>query len=1250
MKFPFKSAALVLSILAAHVLTAAPDGNTDGQPFKFAGLSPEDAVKEMTLPPGFKATLFAGEPDVKQPIAFAIDHRGRLWVAEAYTYPIRAKEGEGKDRILVFEDANGDGKFDKRTVFMEGLNLVSGLEVGFGGVWVGAAPYFMFIPMKDGDEPKPAGPPQILLDGWGYEDTHETLNTFTWGPDGWLYGCHGVFTHSNVGKPGAPKSERTPMTAGVWRYHPTRHIFERFSEGTSNPWGVDFDEHGQCIIEACVIPHLWHMIQGGRYERQGGQHEEPYTFDDIKTIADHLHYRGNQWDDSDRLSSRSLGGGHAHAGLMVYLGGSWPEKYRGQLFMNNIHGACINMDTPERKGSGFVGHHNPDFISFNDLWSQIINLQYDQNGSVYMIDWYDKNQCHSTRLDAADRSNGRIFKITYGGTKWTPVDLEKKNNDELVELAVHGNEWHARHARRLLAERFEVVVQEAIVSDKLEDLGKIPPDAASKMFGAGLEGRQVQHLLGESHAIQKFPQYGDLARIVLSENENSSVRLRALWTLHIIGGIHAKMAWDFLDSSDPYVRAWTIQLLGEDTSSWKFADRPGTFNVNHGDGPPFLNRFIVRLAKMAKEDSSPIVRLYIAAALQRIPAEYRWDTVTALDSHAEDADDHNLPLMYWYAAEPLAALDTDRALKLAENSKIPRMLHFTARRVAAIGTPAAFAAVVESLGRVNDDSRRLDILRGLGLALQGQRHAAMPKGWDAVEAKFSSSPNAELRAQVQSLSLTFGSANALAALHKTVMDETADVNARRTALDSLLGAKDATLAPVLQRLVRDTALQGAALRGLAAYDDPKTPSAILAVYPQLNPTQRRDALNTLVSRVSFAGPLLDAVGRGVVPTKDLTADLVRQLRNLKDAELAQQILKFWGVSRDSTADKKAEIEKYKRIYHAGGSSPGDASRGRAVFTRTCAQCHTLFGTGGKVGPDLTGSNRGDLDYILENIVDPNAVIPNEYRASNLETKDDRTITGIVTKQDDKSVTVVTANEVLVLPRDEIKTIQQSQLSMMPEGLLQPLGDQEVRDLVYYLGRSRQVPLPVAAEIPANPAAFFNGKDLNGWEGDMTLWRVENGEIVGHTATGLKHNEFLKSRMALENFRLVLKIKLTPNKENSGVQFRSERFGDYEMKGPQADVGLGWWGKLYEENGRAILSDKPGDPYVNQDDWNTYEILAVDGKIRTALNGHLCVDIDDPKISRRGITGLQMHAGGPMEVRFKDLQLELNPKFEMTTMK
>ena len=1157
---------------------------------KFAGLPPEQAAKEMTLPPGFKATLFAGEPDVKQPIAFAIDDRGRLWVAEAYTYPIRAPEGQGKDRILVFEDTNGDGKFDKRTVFMEGLNLVSGLQVGFGGVWVGAAPNLLFIPVADGDEPKPAGPPQIVLDGWAYQDTHETLNTFTWGPDGWLYGCHGVFTHSNVGKPGAPNSERTRINAGVWRYHPTKKIFELFAEGTSNPWGIDFDEHGQCFIEACVIPHLFHMVQGGRFTRQAGSHFNPYVYDDIKTIADHVHWSGNKGPHAGNARSAAAGGGHAHAGLLIYQENSWPDEFRGKIFMNNIHGACINMDIPERAGSGFVGHHAPNFINFNDKWSQIINLEAGPDGSVYMIDWYDKNECHSTDPNQHDRSNGRIFKISYGESKPHPVDLQKLSDQELVDLTMSKSEWSSRHARRILQER------------------------AQKSRNPTLDQSFAEKIITETDPLLK---------------------LRGMWALHACSGLASTgqgqngLVDKLLRDGNEYVRAWTIQLICE----------------NKSVDPEVLKQF----ERLAIEDKSPVVRLYLASALQRIPVDARWEIVKGLASHAEDSQDHNLPLMVWYGAEPLAARDPNRALALASGAETfaPCLLNFTVRRVAALNTADAYSAIVKALLPVanKDDKREFEILGGLQSTLKGQRTAPKPEAWEEVEKAYDASRNPDLRAQIQALSLTFGSPAALAALKKTMLDKTADAGARRQACESLLNSKARSLAPALQEVLADPVLQGSALRGLAAYDDPKTPSAILAVYTSLNDAHKRDALNTLAGRIAYAKPLIEAVSSGTVSKKDLTADLVRQLRNLKDSGLNEQIVKVWGVMRDSAADKQQEIEKYKKIFHAGGSQPGDASRGRAVFARICQQCHTLFDTGGKVGPDLTGSNRGDLDYILQNIVDPNAVIPNDYRAWNLETTDGRSIQAILKQQDDKAVTVVTANETLVLPRKEIQSMTESQLSMMPEGLLQQMTDQEVRDLLYYLRGPAQAPLPADAQ---NVATFFNGKDLTGWEGDKSLWSVTNGEIVGRTATGLKHNEFLKSQMVLEDFRLVLKIKLVPNKENSGIQFHSERFGDFEMKGPQADVGAGWWGKLYEENGRALLSTKPGDGCVKTDDWNIYEVLAVGSKVRTALNGQVCVDIDDPKISRKGIIGLQMHAGGPMEVRFKDLQLELNPKFELLT--
>jgi len=294
------------------------------------------------------------------------------------------------------------------------------------------------------------------------------------------------------------------------------------------------------------------------------------------------------------------------------------------------------------------------------------------------------------------------------------------------------------------------------------------------------------------------------------------------------------------------------------------------------------------------------------------------------------------------------------------------------------------------------------------------------------------------------------------------MERSADPTIRNVALESLLAANDPGLPPLLQELLTDEPLRGQALRALARYDDPKTPEAILKVYPELSGPQRRDALNTLAARGSSARKLLAAVGEGLVPVKELTADLVRQLENLRDPEVSEQIKKQWGLYRATSADKQAEIRKYRSIYRDGGSLPGDASSGRAIYNRICAQCHTLFDSGGKVGPELTGSNRRDLDYILQNIVDPNAVVPNEYRAVNIETSDQRALTGIIKQQDEKTVTLATANETITLARKEIKSLQQSELSMMPEGLLQPLNEQEVRDLIYYLSRPGQVPLPAGA--------------------------------------------------------------------------------------------------------------------------------------------------------------------------------------------
>jgi putative membrane-bound dehydrogenase-like protein len=1155
--------------------------------YPYVSLAPEAAAKAMRLPKGFSVQVAAAEPDVKQPIAMAFDDRGRLWVAEAYEYPIRAKGDKGRDRILIFEDTKGTGKFDKRTVFIDNLNLVSGLEVGFGGVWVGAAPYLLYIPIKEGED-KPAGPPKILLDGWGYQDTHETLNTFIWGPDGWLYGCHGVFTHSLVGKPGTPKERRIPINAGIWRYHPLRHQFEVFAEGTSNPWGIDFDDYGQAFCTACVIPHMFHIIQGARYTRQAGNHFNPFTYADIPTIADHLHYLGNQWNVNDRKRSDDLGGGHAHAGAMVYLGGSWPAEYRNQIFMNNIHGNRINLDFLKAKGSGFVASHGPDFILTDDQSSQILNLRYGPDGQVCMIDWYDRNQCHHTNPVGHDRTNGRIFRVSYNNTKPVKVDLAKLSDVELVKLQLHNNDWYVRHARRLLQERRATALnRDSVMTGRLAD--KV---------------------------------HRELTQIVLNHPDETR-RLRALWALHVSNRLDLELAHKLLTSDRPYLRAWTVQLLFDNNSR----------NV--------VDSTLKLLAEMARKDPSPVVRLYIASALQRLPLQSRWPILEGLTSHSEDAADHNLPLMYWYAMEPLVGQDMRRALALAlvAGENIPLLQNFMIRRIGSSNADKALTLLVEGLGEAMDESRQLAFLRGMNRALVGRRQVRSPKGWAEIHPSLAMSKNQEVRMQATALAVTFGNKEAVASMRKILTDAKADLAARRFALTSLQGAGILVLVDDLLELLDDDSLRGDALRGLAHFDDLRVPSVILRIYPKLPLAEKRDALATLCSRVSYAQDLLTAIQKKQVPSTDLTADLVRQLRDLKNAKLDQRINDIWGSVRESTEEFAKLIAQTKAMLRTAPKEPPDSVLGRALFAKTCQQCHTLYGIGGRVGPDITGSNRADLDYLLSNIIDPSAVMAKEYQPWIVRTLDGRSITGIIKDQNENAVTLQTATEIVVVPRKEIDGMRQSKQSMMPNDLLKPFSEHEVRSLVAYLSGRGQTSMLATAD---NVASFFNGQDLTGWRSARGKWKVKDGEIVALGPED-KKGALLISDLVTADFHLTLEVNPGEN-DQGAIVIRAKETAELPLQ-PVITVAAGKG--IAFSGGGGLLKWDP-DCKIQPNSWNKLEILAVgDGlNLTVRLNGRKCFEYEKSwRIPRRGLIALEGSSVPGQEIRFRNLQLKLLPAKE-----
>jgi putative heme-binding domain-containing protein len=395
-----------------------------------AALSPAEAMKKMTLPPGFAVELVAAEPDIINPVAMTIDERGRFWITESVEYP-RHDAGPGRDRIKVFESTKGDGHYDKITVFADGLNIPSGIAVGHGGVWVCNSPDILF--MQDTHGTGQADKREVVVTGFGRYDTHELPNSLTWGPDGYLYGLNGVFNEAVVKQRG----KEFRFTCAMFRINPRTRDFELFCEGTSNPWGIAWDPEGSAFISACVVDHLWHLTETGYYQRQGGPYP-PFTWI-LPSIVKQHHQKA------------------AYCGLLYLDTDAFPEKYRDKLLMGNIHGDCLNVDSLSRNGSTYIGDVEPDFLTANDAWFMPVSQKIGPDGCLYVLDWYDRYHCYQdAQRDAAgiDRSKGRLYRISYKGTPQAgKIDLGKESDAQLVERLKSPNIYYRETAQRLLAER-----------------------------------------------------------------------------------------------------------------------------------------------------------------------------------------------------------------------------------------------------------------------------------------------------------------------------------------------------------------------------------------------------------------------------------------------------------------------------------------------------------------------------------------------------------------------------------------------------------------------------------------------------------------------------------------------------------------------------------------------------------------------------------------------------------------------------
>ena len=588
-------------------------------------LKPAEALKAIAVPKGFLVQLAAAEPMVQQPIDMAWDTRGRLWVAECYTYAERETNFEKKlkDRIIILEDTDHDGVFDKRKIFWDGASQLTSIELGFGGVWAACAPNILFLADRNGDD-QPDGEPEVILDGFDTDKVrHNIVNGLRWGPDGWLYGRHGILgPGSKVGRPGTPEAKRTHIQCGIWRYHPTRKSFEVVCHGTTNPWGHDWDEHGQLFFINTVIGHLWHAVPGARYQRMYGNHFDKHLYELIQQTADHYHFDvgKEKWSDLKKTGMTSgtdaAGGGHAHTGMMIYLGDNWPAEYRGNVFTLNLHGLRMNQESLHRQGAGYVGKHAADFMFTSDKWFRGIELSYAPDGSVYVLDWSDIGECHDN--DGIHRTSGRIYRISYGKTEAAKVDLTKWSNEDLAESVGSPNEWYSRQARQLIQQRAA---------------------AGQNLTKAALKLMNTYRL-----------------------TSSTPTALRAMWTLNAIGS--ADEDWLLEQSNDEreHIRTWAIKLLCDQEALSEKTQK----------------RFI----EMGGQDKAGLVQLQLASALQQLPLEDRWPLANALVSQDTFAKDPVFPLLVWYGINPAVTENRNAALKLVAQCKIPKVRQFIARRLA----------------------------------------------------------------------------------------------------------------------------------------------------------------------------------------------------------------------------------------------------------------------------------------------------------------------------------------------------------------------------------------------------------------------------------------------------------------------------------------------------------------------------------------------------------------------------------------
>jgi putative heme-binding domain-containing protein len=963
--------------------------------------SPAEEQRGFHLPPGFQIELFASEPDIAKPMNLAFDSRGRLWVTVSQEYPHAAPEGKGKDRVLVLEDTNHDGRADRFTPFAEGLNIPMGVTPVPGGALVYSIPYIYRFFDVNGDDR--ADHRVVLLSRFTHDDTHGMVSAFSRGFDGWIYACHGF---SNKSRIAAPDGSTVTLDSGnTFRFRLDGSRIEHFTYGQVNPFGLAFDPLGNIYSADCHTQPVYQLLRGADYPHFA---KLPTGLGFGPQMMDHDH------------------GSTAIAGIVNYSADRFPVEYRGNIFTGNVVTSRINRDALESRGSTQFAVEKPDFLVSDDPWFRPVDMELGPDGALYVADFYNRIIGHiEVPLDhpGRDRTRGRIWRISYRGPDASPATAPRTNWADASVAALLVDLGHANLAVRMIA-----------ANEIVDRAGVRAIDAVKNLLqSASAKPDQKCQAIWILHRLKAldFKLLESVAR-----DRDSSVRthaMRALTEQAEFGQSERALALEGIRDPDAFVQRAATEALRLHPQESQLQPL-----LELRRRVPSKDTHLLYVVRMALRDQLRVPEILDAVAGKT------WDeTDTGFLADAalgvESAGAGQFLLEYLEDFSP-ASTSVERYVAHAARFAPEKLLDRLIQVARALYPQAPEQAGLYKVFQQGVSERGLPLPaagRSWGLQLAQSLLATKEElnwrkafeiagwlRWEAVEPR----------------------------LTGALKDRDLTPETRAAAAEALLAINPEKNVALAGRVLQDSServeLQARIIAAFRRIDSPAvTAQLVEALVAAPARFQTRLAVN-LVQKEDSARALLDAIERGKASRQVLLRSGIQIRLKSLPPDIRERAARLTRDLPQEEVSLDGLLDQRRSSYHANQTV---AARGAAVFEKYCIKCHQVGGKGKTVGPQLDGAASRGLERLIEDVLDPNRNVESAFRSQMIKLKDGGTITGVVVKEQGPVLVIVDElGEEIQIARQQVETRRESQLSPMPSDFAEQIPADDFNHLLAFL--------------------------------------------------------------------------------------------------------------------------------------------------------------------------------------------------------